>query len=102
MNESRACYIFILVSILSLLFQSWIPLALEIDSETQLNAPTKNIIVWDGDNQPWAQFGHNPTRNSTVPAFVYPQPLATATAASPIAARTLSEISGAGASSTSF
>jgi len=68
MIRSRASYIFIVVSISSILLQSWVPIALELGSEKQQSTSGRDVEVWTGDNQPWSQFGHNPTRNSTIPA----------------------------------
>ena len=68
MTRARASYIFVLVSITIILLQSWVPLALTPNDKSQQESFAKNTEVWTGSEQPWPQFGHNPTRNSTISA----------------------------------
>ena len=44
-----------------------VPFVIELDSKIDSSNSNMNSEVWTGDDQPWSQFGHNPTRNSTSP-----------------------------------
>ena len=68
MNRTRASHIFVLVSITIILLQSWVPLALVSSGEIHKESSARTTEVWTGLEQPWSQFGHNPTRNSTISA----------------------------------
>jgi len=68
MTGSRARYIFIVVSITCILLQSWIPLTVELHTENNQSTSGRDVTIWTGGEQPWPQFGNNPTRNSTAPA----------------------------------
>ena len=68
MEGGRKSCIFVAVAISCIILQSWVPLTLEMTQKSIQPTSSKNNIVWTGDNQPWSQFGHNPTRNSTSPA----------------------------------
>ncbi len=67
MGKSRRSIILVVASISIILLQSWTPLAVVIDNEKSLSAAPKATSIWTGSDQPWSQFGHNPTRNSTSP-----------------------------------
>ena len=67
MKTSGPSYVFVITTILCILLQSWVPFTAELDDNEEKYSPKTNSNIWTGENQPWSQFGHNPTRNSTAP-----------------------------------
>ena len=67
MRRSRVSFVFVVSTIVCILLQSWFPFVIELDSKIDSSNSNMNSEVWTGDDQPWSQFGHNPTRNSTSP-----------------------------------
>jgi hypothetical protein len=67
MKTSRVSYLFVISTILCILLQSWVPFVIELDVQNTNSNTSINSTVWTGEEQPWSQFGHNPTRNSTSP-----------------------------------